>query len=390
LHNPMVYMWPRTSPHNKYSELLTGSIERGGLKVVHYDRSAVFKPRRGDIVHMHWPHNSYRSRLLPLTLVKSLLFAALLLFFRARGVRLFWTVHNVWPHTGKTRWDFVMRKIILLACHRAFVLSEQTKQEVSEAFGGGRQAEKLVLTPHGHYVDAYPHCDLNIREKFGIPADRFVFMFIGRIHAYKGVDRLIRAFRALQAPRAVLLIAGEVDAAYRQVFANEVDAAYRKMFASGLDPGHGGEDAGVDAGAGANGGNVDDGDRDSGGDIKVYPHFIEDGELADYLRAADVVVLPYRQITTSGSAVLALSYKKPVVAPNLGGLGEYVADECGVLYDPDDPDGLRQALLASMALDPQITEQRIAAKLKEWDWGRIAAKMVRAYVGTNEAAEVNG
>lgn len=370
MRNPKVYMWPKTNPHNKYSELLTGSIERSGLRVEHYDRSAAFKPRRGDIVHMHWPHNSYRSRVLPLTIVKSISFAALLFYFRIIGVRLFWTVHNVWPHTGKTRWDFVMRKLILLACHRAFVLSEKTKQEAAEAFGV--REEKLVLTPHGHYAGAYPDKGLNIREKFGIPADRYVFLFIGRIQAYKGVDRLIRAFRALKMPRATLLIAGEVDEAYRQAFANEVG---RK--------GERGGDRGArdDVGADAEVGNL--------GDIVVYPHFVEDGELADYLRAADVIVLPYRRITTSGSAVLALSYMKPVVAPNLGGLGEYVAAGCGVLYDPEDPDGLRKALLASTALDPSDTERRISAKLKELDWSRIAANMVRVYVGTNEALEVN-
>src|SRR5690606_23805506 len=103
LRNPTVYMWPKRSPHNKYSELLSGAIERGGFRVVHYDRSTAFRPRRGDIVHLHWPHNSYRGRNLPLTLAKSLSFAALLLYYWIIGVRLFWTVHNVWPHTGKTR-----------------------------------------------------------------------------------------------------------------------------------------------------------------------------------------------------------------------------------------------------------------------------------------------
>jgi len=364
LRNPTVYMWPKMSPHNKYSELLTSSIERRGLRVEHYDRSAAFKPRRGDIVHMHWPHNSYSARIMPLTLVKSLSFAALLLYFRVIGVRLFWTVHNVWPHTGKTRWDVVMRKIILLACHRAFVLSEKTKRDVAEAFGV--QADKLVLTPHGHYVDAYPDNGMSIREKFNIPDGQFLFLFIGRINAYKGVDQLIRAYKSLNMPRAALLIAGEVETAYRQAFTSEV--------ARKIDREQSRASAGVGTDAGC---------------VQVYPHFVEDGELADYLRAADVIVLPYRQITTSGSAVLALSYKKPVVAPNLGGLCEYVAAGCGVLYDPDDPDGLSKALLASMALDPLDTEKRIAAKLKDLDWSRIAAKVVRAYVGTNEALEVS-
>lgn len=378
LRNPTVYMWPKRSPHNKYSELLSGAIERGGFRVVHYDRSTAFRPRRGDIVHLHWPHNSYRGRNLPLTLAKSLSFAALLLYYWIIGVRLFWTVHNVWPHTGKTRWDYAMRKFILLACRRAFVLSEKTKREVAAAFG--IPAEKLVKTPHGHYAGAYPDGGgLNVREKFGIPSDRFVFLFVGRIHAYKGVGRLIRAYRSLHAPNApasTLLIAGEVDAAYRQTFEQEIGQEHDVQAVS---------DDGIERNE-----CVESDERTEREDrrIVVFPHFVEDGELADYLRAADVVVLPYRQITTSGSAVLALSYYKPVVAPDLGGLAEYVAEGCGVLYDPDDPDGLRQALLASMTLDPLETERRIAVKLQEWDWGRIAAKMVRAYGGTNEAIEV--
>ncbi|SDX12047.1 glycosyltransferase [Paenibacillus sp. CF384] len=337
-----VYMWPKTSPDNKYSELLTQSIEQAGLHVEHYDQQAVLKPRSGDIVHMHWPSNSYQHASgLAMTVVKSLFFALLLLYYRLRGVRLFWTVHNIWPHTGRTRWDYIMRKYILTVCHRGFVLSESVKQEVSSVFG--ISSKKLVVTPHGHYVGAYPGTGTDIRQKFGIAPDRFLFLFVGRINPYKGVDRLVEAFASLGHAKCSLLIAGRVDKGYSLDF--------------------------IDA-------------YNSNGDIHVYPHFVGDDELADYLQAADRVVLPYNQITTSGSAILALSHHKPVIAPNLGALGEYVTGECGILYDPADPNGLRNALRESLDMDMKQTEKQIEAKLRELDWSRIAGKMIPIYSGT--------
>ncbi|UVI29124.1 glycosyltransferase family 4 protein [Paenibacillus spongiae] len=336
---PTVYMWPKWSPHNKYSELLTRSIEQNGLQVEHYDREAMFKPRRGDIVHLHWPSNSYTSSVFALTIAKSLFFALLLLYFRCRGVRLFWTVHNVWPHTGKTRWDRLMRKYILTVCHEAFVLSETVKGEVAATFGV--PPSKLVVTPHGHYVDAYASKGTDIRKRFGISPESFLFLFIGRINPYKGVDQLVEAFSSLKLESCDLLIAGHVDSGYSLDFI----------------------------------------DRVNDGTIRIYPQFVDDHELADFLEAANVIVLPYKQISTSGSAILALSHKKPVVAPRLGALGEYVSDGCGVLYDPDDPDGLRKALQASMNMDVKETEMHIAAKLRELDWDRIAGKMIQVYTG---------
>ncbi|NBD26338.1 glycosyltransferase family 4 protein [Paenibacillus glycinis] len=346
MRKPIVYMWPKTSPHNKYSELLTNSIEQNGLQVEHYDQKAMFKPRRGDIVHLHWPSNSYTASAFPLTVVKSLFFALLLLAYRCFGMRLFWTVHNVWPHTGKSGWDKLMRKYILTVCHEAFVMSESVKAEVAATFGV--PASKLVVTPHGHYVNAYARKGKDIRKQFGIAPDSFLFLFIGRINPYKGVDQLVEAYAQLGQGGCELLVAGHVDAGYDLGFI----------------------------------------DRVNDGTIHLYPQFVDDLELADYLEAADVIVLPYKQITTSGSAILALSHKKPVVAPRLGALGEYVSEGCGILYDPDDPEGLLKALRLSMEMDAKETEMHIAAKLRELDWGRIAGKMIQIYTGTKRY-EVN-
>ena len=54
-----------------------------------------------------------------------------------------------------------------------------------------------------------------------------------------------------------------------------------------------------------------------------------DSRLGLMLRAADLVVLPYRAIQNSGSAILALSADRPVVVPALGAMTE-LADQVGL------------------------------------------------------------
>jgi len=49
---------------------------------------------------------------------------------------------------------------------------------------------------------------------------------------------------------------------------------------------------------------------------------IDDDELIRLLELSDLVVLPYREIMNSGSAMLALSAARPLLGPNMGSLPE--------------------------------------------------------------------
>jgi glycosyltransferase involved in cell wall biosynthesis len=62
------------------------------------------------------------------------------------------------------------------------------------------------------------------------------------------------------------------------------------------------------------------------------------------MNAADVVVLPYRDIFTSGAALLAMSFGKAIVAPRIGCMAELLRSEGAYLYDKDDPRGLTKAI----------------------------------------------
>lgn len=67
---------------------------------------------------------------------------------------------------------------------------------------------------------------------------------------------------------------------------------------------------------------------------------IDDFVLKDYMKAADVMVLPYRDIINSGSAILGMSFGKAIIAPHLGCIPEILKSEGGILYDPNDKNGL--------------------------------------------------
>ena len=60
------------------------------------------------------------------------------------------------------------------------------------------------------------------------------------------------------------------------------------------------------------------------------------------LAAADVVVLPFRRVSTSGSALLALCHGRPLIVPDLPGLAD-LPGQAVLRYDGSRP-GLAAAL----------------------------------------------
>jgi glycosyltransferase involved in cell wall biosynthesis len=97
------------------------------------------------------------------------------------------------------------------------------------------------------------------------------------------------------------------------------------------------------------------------------------------MNAADVVVLPYRAVLTSGAAMLAFSFDRGIVAPRLGCLLELERTGAAILYDPDAPDGLAGALERALAVDPArlgIAAGRVA---RRHSWDAIARRHLGAY-----------
>jgi glycosyltransferase involved in cell wall biosynthesis len=170
-----------------------------------------------------------------------------------------------------------------------------------------------------------------------------VFLFLGLLRPYKGLEELLPAFRSLPDPNAALLIAGRPRPS---------DYAAHLAEQAAYDP-----------------------------RVLLHPHFVPVDEVQVWMNAADAVVLPYRQITTSGAAMLAWSFGKPVIAPALPAFLEPMAAApfLGLLYDPAAPNGLADVLRQAVAIDWQTHHQPILAWARQFDWPGIGDQFAALY-----------
>jgi glycosyltransferase involved in cell wall biosynthesis len=60
--------------------------------------------------------------------------------------------------------------------------------------------------------------------------------------------------------------------------------------------------------------------------------------------ASDVMCIPYREILTSGTTMLSLSFGKPVISINRGFLRDVITESTGILVEPGDDHDLAKAL----------------------------------------------
>ena len=311
---------------------------------------------RPDVIHLHWTHNYLGGTAVPGRAaapgrLARARFLWQLRIVKALGTRLVWTVHNLGVHdgAGDPREMSVHRQLVGL-CDAVICHCEAALEAAVDAYDlRSADRARLHVIPHGNYVGLYPApADrAEARARLELTEDVTVLAFVGAIRAYKGVAQLLAAFHEIDDPKARLIVAGNPRATRDAPgLGSELAAAARR------DP-----------------------------RVQVRLRFVPDEEIGILLTAADAVVLPFRDILTSGSAILAMSFGKAVVAPRLGCLPELLDTGGGLLYDPVPADALRNALRAALAADLPAIGARNLDRARQLDWGRIAAATAQLYRG---------
>lgn len=300
---------------------------------------------RVDVLHFHWIQYHYRPAGQPGSIGRLAKFAAKLLFARLCGYRLVWTLHNVLPHERAAgRLDQQARWLMATLAHAVLLYCEAGRTAVTPV-----ARRKVWVTGCGAYNESLPAAvpPVEARAALGLPAAAFIYLYFGFIRRYKRVPDLARAFKSLPGAELRLLLAGEIQEP-------AIEAELSPLLRSD--------------------------DR-----IRAEFGYAPEARLRLLLAAADVVVLPFEQILSSSSVLMALSAGRPVLAPALGCLPEWVTPECGLLYNPAQQDGLRQVMAAIQQCDIPAMQRSALSRAADFRWEAAAQVTLDAYHGASSS-----
>lgn len=290
--------------------MFADALASEGVTVRELYQNAASVLAAGDVLVLHWPDEFFYARSLSRRFRGMRSLTALLIAKYVQRKRIIWVGHNLVPHQRGARVSRIRLPVFLRAVDGLIFLSRASQSLFCETYPQLAAVPSIVV-PHGHYRSRERSLP-SVRDVAGPRPVRLAFM--GQVKRYKAPDIVARLVASLSPDRCELVIAGQCK-----------------------DPDLGSELTTIAAGVS----NVD-----------IQLGYLEDAALEALIDGADAVILPYRDILNSGSALMALSRFRPVIAPRLGSLVD-LQNEVGEawvwLYEGD------------------LTTEKLAAAL---DWAR--------------------
>lgn len=345
---------------NPYLNLLLRSLESKKIQIEggEYNSQSIFflwqvlAAGKPDIFHIHDIHYFLQGKQekfdnIIRRQIKFIIFITQILILKILGIKIIWTVHE-WTDkytNGQQNilpiWGFILGQIIDAAithCHF-------TQNAIEKVFHLHR-SNKVFTIYHGNYLDSYPNKITTelARHNLEISQDKLVFLLFGNIFPSKGFVKAIEEFQKLNEDNfnIFLLIVGKpVNREIRDLINQKIQNTTNILF---------------------------------------IPAQIPDEEVQTYMNACNCVVLPYQIFTTSGVAILAMSFAKACIAPNIGYFSEILDDTGAFLFDTD-TSSLFDAMQQSVKQQNYLTQmgKHNFDKVQQWSWDSVANATVNIY-----------
>ncbi|PZS00292.1 MAG: hypothetical protein DLM67_01880 [Candidatus Nephthysia bennettiae] len=206
-------------------------------------------------------------------------------------------VHEIDYRVGRRRGpEGVAARRLWRSVDRMLVHTEVERDDLIRSFG--LRPERIVVTEHGaHFMRRSSMSREAARRSLGIPEHEVVFLAIGFIQRHKGFDRAVRAFQGLGARGSSFHVVGSVRVDEPDYVAY---LAELQELVEGTEGAH------------------------------LHNQYVSDELFDRWLIASDVVVLPYRNIWSSGVLERALLYERRVITTAVGGLSHQAGARPGV------------------------------------------------------------
>jgi len=262
---------------------------------------------RPHYIHFDWITSYYNRRKLWMTLLLLPFFCTQIYFIKIfTKTKIVWTLHNILPHdVDNKNLHIFIRRWFASKCDWIRVFSESSVHNAKSILKVDNNKFKVV--PEGDYTSFYMNetNDTESRKILGICSGKKVLLYLGLIKPYKGLESLIDTFYSIENSNLILIIAGApIDEDYSTFLKKKISDYNRH-------------------------------------NVIYKDEFIPENELQYYFNASNFVVLPFDQIENSGSVIMAMGFKKAIIAPKLGVLVDRLKYQPQLLYE----NSLHEALL---------------------------------------------
>ncbi|MBE3086980.1 MAG: glycosyltransferase family 4 protein, partial [Bacteroidetes bacterium] len=240
------------------------------------------------------------------------------LYYKALGKKIIFTAHDI-NYRKLVGSDTLMNSLSLKLMYRIvdhlIVHTEKMKMELVESYHV--KENKISIIPFG-INEVMPKTDLTreqARKKLNLSTHDKILLFFGNIAPYKGLEFLIRSLVNLREryKDLKLIIAGRIKTDCQEYWINIENIVKEHKL----------EDV-----------------------IIKRIEYIPEVEAEIYFKAADVLILPYKNIFQSGLIYTSYHFGLPVVATDAGSLkDDVIIGKTGFICRAEDPEDLAEKVI---------------------------------------------
>jgi D-inositol-3-phosphate glycosyltransferase len=282
---------------------------------------------------------------------------ALMVYYKILTKKIILTAHNVNLRKRDSK-DTLLNRLTLRFQYRLadhiFVHTREMHGELTEEFGV--QASKIHVIPFG-INNQVPNTTLSpceAKRRLGVRGADKTILFFGKIRPYKGLEYLVEAFlRLARAGKQYrMIIAGKPGKGCEKYW-DEV----QKQICEYVQDGR----------------------------VFVRTDYVPDDEVEVFFKAADVLVLPYRNIYQSGVLFLGYNFGLPALAADVGSLKDDVIEgKTGFVFKPEDPIELAESIERYFASDlykdlVKRREEIRSLAVNRHSWETVGETTIRVY-----------
>ena len=321
----------------------TGVFIRGMKYLLASLRTVIHsRKEKADIAHVHIYHFAWRE-FITVFLCK--------VFF----IKVVATIHDIESFSeDSNKWQTTLKWVKFFPFINQYIVHSRYAYQALQDISANMINKRLHLVPHGD-TDFLYKGDFNkidTRKSLLIPVDKKIILFFGQIKKVKGLDVLLNAFEILAKKNSAyhLLIIGRPWKFDGQLIKD-------RIMELGLE-----------------------------NHVTLDMSYIANEQVPKYFAAADLVVLPYLKIYSSGVLLRALDYGTPAVVSDLHPLTDIIQDgENGRVFRSGDSEHL--ATVISEAIDAPVLLKKYAEAGQQtintnYSWDVVARETMAVYRAT--------